>query len=73
MVLVWIPTSPRNGSIVAASLTIAEFIFLIFAFTTTDYLQPKGGFVALVVIFSVICIITSILLIIAAIRVSLNL
>lgn len=66
--LVLVPTSPRNGSIIAGILSIVEFIILIFAIASADYIQEKG-FIALVVIFLILCIISSVLLIIGVIKV----
>lgn len=68
MVLICVPTSPRYGSILAAALSILEFVYLIFFFCTADFIEQKG-FIALVVIFLILCIISAICLIVGVVRV----
>lgn len=65
--LVIVPTSPRICSIIAGILTIFEFIFPIYYIISSKSIQYLGLQV-LFAIFSIFCIFTSLLLIIAAVR-----
>uniref|UniRef100_A0A336LYC7 CSON005101 protein n=1 Tax=Culicoides sonorensis TaxID=179676 RepID=A0A336LYC7_CULSO len=66
-----VPASPRYGSIVVALLTIAQFVFLMWAITTSyDIPESQAGFKVMVVVFGLVCIFVSLLLIIGAIKLS---
>lgn len=68
--LMIVPGSPRYGSMVVGLLTIFQFIFLMWAISTNyDLPESQAGFKVMVVVFSLVCIIASILLIVGAIRV----
>lgn len=67
MVLVLIPTAPRSGCITVAILTVIQFLFLIYAITSYDDFKDTP-FIVMVVVFSILCIIASICLLIGAIR-----
>ncbi|XP_063703748.1 uncharacterized protein LOC134833373 [Culicoides brevitarsis] len=67
--LICFPGSPRYGSIFVGLLTIAQFVFIMWAISTnTDIPESQAGFKVMVVIFSVICIVASLMLIWGAIK-----
>lgn len=68
--LMIVPGSPRYGSVVVGLLTIVQFIFLMWAISTNyDIPEAQAGFKVMVVIFSLVCIVSSVLLILGAIKV----
>lgn len=68
--LILVAGSPRYGSITVALLTIFQFIFIIWAITTSnDISETQTGFKVLVVVFAIVCIISSVILIFGAIKV----